>query len=121
MPPQALLKAISPSESQIQKLIIDYIRHQHQHAFVCSIPNAAKRSFATAAFFKSQGLVSGVADLLIAWKGGRVAFMEVKTPTGRLSNPQKVFADKMQFLSIPIAVVHSLEEAQTVLKLWGVR
>jgi hypothetical protein len=44
-----------------------------------------------------QGLGAhrGVSDM-IAVKGGRVLFIEVKTPTGRLSDNQKRFRDDIQ-------------------------
>lgn len=108
------------SEAQIQKTIVDYISLKHKDLLIFHVPNAGKRSFQTGIFLKRQGLLKGIPDVCILWKG-RCGFLEIKTPTGRLSSHQRAILDRMTALHIPNAVVRSLDEAIEVLHNWGIK
>ena len=58
----------------------------------------------------------GVADRLVVLPGGRVWFVEVKAPTGRLSTLQKIFFDEMQALGQNIAIVWCNEDVDDLIK-----
>ncbi|MCM1335648.1 MAG: VRR-NUC domain-containing protein [Bacteroides sp.] len=60
--------------------------------------------------------VKGLSDLLFVGRG-RVAFIEVKTPTGRASAEQLAFLEKMRELGHSAGIAHSVDEA---LKIAGV-
>ncbi len=59
---------------------------------------------------KKMGLRSGVSDL-VAFPKGRVVFLEVKTPKGRLSKNQREFRDIVLALGLEYYVVRSVDEA----------
>lgn len=55
--------------------------------------------------------VKGLSDLLFIGKNGKVAFLEVKTATGRASKEQLNFIDKVQRLGHKAGIVRSVDEA----------
>ena len=64
---------------------------------------------------KSKGLLAfkievvgrrGCPDLLIVIPGGRVIFVEVKTPRGRVSKLQKSFIRMLRLFGVPAYVCH---------------
>lgn len=71
---------------------------------------------ACCAYAKSKGCwalklwptVSGLPDRLILLPGGRVWFVEFKTPEGRVSPIQKRVHDKLYRLGFPVSVVRSV-------------
>lgn len=52
---------------------------------------------------------------LIAIKGGVVVFLEIKTPTGRVSELQQVTHRELAAHGAVVEVVRSLEEAQKII------
>ena len=58
----------------------------------------------------SQYQMAGLPDLLVL-RGGRMCWLEVKTPTGRTSRVQDVVIAKIKRYGVPVAVVRSPEEA----------
>jgi len=107
-------------EQSLQKSIVTFIRTAYPRAVCFHVPNGGGRSKIEAAIFKSIGVMSGVADLCILWKGGHVGFIEVKAGKGKLSENQLKFMDHCVRLGIPWECVNSLEQAQSTLKHWGV-
>jgi hypothetical protein len=61
-----------------------------------------------------MGVHPGFADLVVVAEG-RVAFLEVKTATGRLSDDQKSFRDIIRAQTLPYAVVRSIDDALVAL------
>ena len=53
---------------------------------------------------------SGVSDRIVVLPGGRVWFVELKSPTGSLTPLQKVFARDIKDLKGNYACLHSKEE-----------
>lgn len=67
-------------------------------------------------FYTSTGYpiavgVPGMADLTLLAKGGKTIFIEVKTPTGKLSEQQKRFKEAVERLGFEYIVMRSKEEA----------
>lgn len=54
----------------------------------------------------------GVADRIVCLPGGRVWFIELKAPRGRLSPLQKMFADEMARLGQQYACLWSKEQIE---------
>ena len=73
--------------------------------------------------FKEHGILSRKLDAtnhrgwpdLIAIKGGVVVFIEVKTPTGRVSELQQVTHRELAAHGAAVEVVRSLEEAGEII------
>jgi len=104
------------SESALQSSIVQFLRLSLPAGYkVLSIPNGGKRDRITGAILKREGAISGAPDLEIIGPGGSVAFIELKTATGRLSASQKAFGDWCGEWSVPFAVCRSLGDVQAFL------
>ncbi len=57
-----------------------------------------------------MGVCPGFADLIVL-TGGQVLFLEVKSPSGRLSPAQKAFRDMVKAQGFGWALVRSVEDA----------
>lgn len=109
-------------EEQIHRAIADYLRivAPINHFWWVHVPNGGARSRAEGGIFKALGVVPGVADILIIPQGGIAHWLEVK-PEGRTqSESQKAFQGVMIALGCPYAVVRSVDQADTMLKQWGI-
>jgi hypothetical protein len=102
------------SENKIQQEIIMYFRnnyclkHHSPRCAIFSVPNDSRdakeqiRKIAT-------GLMAGVSDLIVL-QPNRTVFVEVKIETGRQSDKQKDFQQRVEALGFEYLIVRSLEE-----------
>lgn len=82
--------------------------------------NESKRTPRMGAFLKLMGLVAGVSDIILALPpSGRMAALELKSERGRLTVEQRRFQDALERCGGLIAVAHTPEDVQAVLKEWG--
>ena len=81
-------------------------------------PNGGKRSRSEAARFKRMGVLAGVSDFQISLPNGRMAFMEVKTPRGIVSEAQEAFLVGMAANGHLIVIMRNLDEATRLLVAW---
>jgi len=72
------------------------------------------------AILTGMGVHAGFSDLIII-TGGRVLFLEVKSPRGRLSPAQGAFRDAVQAQGFAWALVRSPEDALGALRAHGFR
>jgi hypothetical protein len=79
-----------------------------QHV-IFSVPNGGYRTKSEALRLKSTGLLPGVSDLIIL-KPNKVVFIELKTASGKQSEKQKEFQDKVTLLGFDYFIVRSLDE-----------
>jgi CheY-like chemotaxis protein len=70
------------------------------------------------ASMKADGLMVGFPDLIVIGKG-RVGFMEVKTPEGKISPAQNMVRKILEDKGQPWACVRSQDEVVDALKQWG--
>lgn len=82
--------------------------------------NGMVRSKRTGAKLKAMGVVPGCPDLCFVLDDGMAAFLEIKTPGGRLSPAQKAFQSRCDKIGVPYVVCWSIDSALAVLKSWGV-
>ena len=61
-----------------------------------------------------EGLPEGFPDLLFIGENGRVAFIEVKTPAGRIRESQKKFMDFLYDYEHRVGVARSVEDAVSI-------
>lgn len=115
-----------PRESEIQAQIVGILSFyaRKNHFIFFSVPNerdlsGAVNRFALMANLKKMGFTPGVADLCIV-KQGKAYFLEVKTPTGVVSDNQRIFMNAAANAGAHYAVVRSYEEAVAVLKQWEI-
>ena len=113
-------KNIKITEAEIEMQILAYLRSAGVFAF--SVPNEllgkSQRSGGMARMikFRNMGLTSGVADLICLLPGGRVFFLEVKTPTGRQSENQKAFESRVTGLGFDYHIARSIEDARKIME-----
>lgn len=106
-------------ERDIQEAIVKLIRIAFPRIYAFSVPNGGYRRVMEAMVLKRMGVQAGVGDLCILWSPGRVGFIEVKSDKGQLTEAQKSFEQLCRELSVPFAVVKSVQEANDALKKWG--
>jgi len=69
-------------------------------------------------YLRKLGKIKGVADLVFMWGNGS-RFIEIKSPTGRLTPAQEVFQRLCLNFSIPYTVIRSVDEGKEALQGWG--
>lgn len=104
------------SEIAIQTLLRSRARIQCPAVALVAVPNAAKRSQWAAQRAKREGLATGFPDLLAIGPGGRVAFIEIKTRTGRLTECQQEWQDRLSEMGFPVTVARDPDEALEFLR-----
>ena len=70
------------SEHAEQVLFCNWFKLQYPDVLCYATPNGGWRDARTAVSLKAEGVVSGVADLTILWRNGRVLFLEFKRVKG---------------------------------------
>lgn len=112
-PRRMLPSKVPMRESAIQAAVVQHWRmFGRPHTLVAAIPNEAAAGQA--------GLTAGLPDLLVMGGNIRFGYMELKTPTGRLSIHQKEFRGLCAFWSIPFAEAYGRDEPIAVLEGWGI-
>lgn len=85
-------------ESQLQKACVTWFRYQYNHLskLLIAVPNGGYRNVREAARFKVEGVVPGVADLLLLYpaKGFGCLGIELKAPRGKQSVNQKQWQER---------------------------
>lgn len=80
-------------EHQIQCACVRWFSYQYPelHGRLFAVPNGGRRDETTAAKLKAEGVVAGVADLILLRRNRDYGalLIEMKTPTGRQSDSQK--------------------------------
>ena len=109
-----------PSEDQIQRQLLAWLKAVCPNAIVFAVPNGEHRNKITAAKLKGQGVLPGAPDLVMA-KDGVIAFVEVKRPKGRQSRAQKAFQEKCAEQRLPYGVVRSPGDLQAFLDDIGIK
>lgn len=81
--------------------------------------NGEARTAVTGARLKRMGVRPGVADLALVLPGGRAAFLELKSSTGRQSPSQREFEAEVIAAGSLYAVASSVDGAREILREWG--
>ena len=113
-------RIVSTEEHDIQVALLEYVALRgRKDMFVFAIPNAGRRSPRVGRRMKAEGLKAGIADLCFMLKDQRVAWMELKTETGRYSPAQKKFRAICDALNHVYLQPRSLDQAIKMLKNLG--
>lgn len=108
-------------EEDLQRYVVQLLKLCAVRGLVSfAVPNGEARSKVTGARLKGLGVRPGVADFALVLPGGRAAFLELKTPTGRPSPEQRVFRADAEAAGALYAIARTPEEVQTILSSWGV-
>lgn len=98
-------------ESQLQQACYRWFSYQYSefHGLLFAVPNGAKVSMSQARILRSEGLTSGVSDmlLLLPRKGYHGLCIEFKTEKGRQSDTQKQFQSMVESQGYLYVIVRS--------------
>jgi hypothetical protein len=93
------------------KLVYEVMQELGKHGAVFRC-NSGSVTLASGKRFR--GMPKGFSDILMIMPGGKVAFIECKTMTGKLSAEQERFIEKMQGLGCVAGTVRSVDEAKAL-------
>ncbi len=105
----------STPEADAQRGIVQALRFALPHDAIvhhCAneVTDAGPRGARRQAILVGMGVHAGFADLIVI-SGGRVLFLEVKSPTGRLRKSQEVFRDTVVTQGFGWALVRTVDDA----------
>lgn len=106
-------------EAEIQRAIVHTLRFALPrgaivHHCANEVTQAGRAGARRQAILVGMGVTPGFADLIVL-SDGRVLFLEVKSPTGRLSPSQVAFRDAVLAQGFAWALVRSVEDALSAL------
>jgi hypothetical protein len=106
-------------EDAIQKAVVQWLQIQENLGRLTyfAIPNNPRNAI-DGARLKQMGLRAGTPDLCIMTKGFAPIFIELKAPKGRLSDAQRLAADRLVEHGGVIVVCRSLDEVQGTIAAW---
>jgi hypothetical protein len=104
------------SESKLQQEIFNWYQNNYCLKFhdprgmIFSIPNGGTRNKLEAITMKATGLLAGASDLIVILPNGKLSFIELKTDTGKQSEKQIDFENRVNDLGFEYKIIRSLEE-----------
>lgn len=107
-----------PDEHQIQAALFDWAkiacRHYPEVRLLYAVPNAGKRSYRAAAYYKAEGLRSGVPDVVlpVPCGGYGALYIEHKAEKGRVSDDQRWWLRELAEAGNLVVVSRSFEESR---------
>lgn len=79
------------SEIEIQIALRKALKKRAPTVAFVAVPNGAQRTAWAAIKAKQEGLQAGFVDALVMWPNGGIAFVEIKTRSGSLSEQQHIW------------------------------
>lgn len=113
-------------EASAQRLFIKRVRMdpRTKDLPLCAIPNGERRDKITASLLKASGVLSGMPDLLlpVMRNGCGALWIEMKSPTGRLSKNQTKVIQVLRDSGYEVAICYSADSAwDALVKYMGLR
>lgn len=103
------------NEFNLQKQIVRLLRINRFFCF--SIPNGGSRNKIEAFHLKQSGVLAGASDIVILLPGGKCVFVELKDgKSGRQSDSQKVFQQKVESLGFEYLLWRSFDDCVDFVK-----
>jgi hypothetical protein len=108
------------TESQIQIGCVRWFKYQYPQfsTLLVHVPNGRRRHIRDAAKLKMEGVVAGVADLVLfvpshGWHG---LLIEIKTDKGRQSQSQKEWATNVISMGYRYQIAKSIDDFVLIIK-----
>lgn len=118
---KGLKGAPQPTESQVQRAILNYVSRSHPAAMAWHVPNGLGGHTARQKIRRHrEGVRAGVPDLTVCWPGGVTVFVEVKKPGGEVSEAQADRILRLRRMGFTAGIVASLDEAIALFRQAGV-
>jgi hypothetical protein len=108
-----------PSESDIQCLFRSRARMQCPAVRIIAIPNGSKRGQRAMNQARREGAAWGFCDVMCLAPGARAAFIEFKSATGKLSDNQVEWIDRLRDMGFPATVARDPDDALAFLRSAG--
>lgn len=106
-------------ESRLQAACVRWYRYQYPDhaAMLIAVPNGVATSESQGAILKAEGMLAGVADLLLLLpaEGYSLLAVEMKTNTGRQSQRQKEWQRQAEAHGIRYEICRSFDDFNTLL------
>lgn len=99
------------SELSIQTKFRSRVRILCPAVAIVAVPNAAKRGQKALNQARREGAAWGFPDVLCLWSGPGVAAIEFKSATGKLSDNQAEWIDRLNEMGVPTTVARDADAA----------
>ena len=103
-------------ESTLQTDCVRWFRYQYPHLVIYAVPNGGSRNVREAQRLKAEGVLSGVADLVVLLTQGKSLYIEMKVKGNRQTQNQKDFQKKVIALGHTYAVCYTFDEFKQVIE-----
>ena len=103
-------------ESTLQTACVRWFRCQYPQLVIYAVPNGGSRNVLEAQRLKAEGVLAGVADLVVLLPQGKSLYIEMKVKGNRQTQNQKDFQNKVIALGHTYAVCYTFEEFQKVIE-----
>ena len=103
-------------ESILQTSCVKWFRLQYPNLVIYAVPNGGSRNVREAQRLKAEGVLAGVADLVIMLPQGKSLYIEMKVKGNRQTQNQKDFQKIAETLGHTYAVCYSFEEFKDIIE-----
>ena len=103
-------------ESTLQTACVRWFRYQYPNLIIYAVPNGGSRNVREAQRLKAEGVLAGVADLVVLLPQGKSLYIEMKVKGNRQTDNQKEFQKKAIELIHTNSVCYTFEEFQQVIE-----
>ena len=103
-------------ESTLQASCVRWFRYQYPHLVIYAVPNGGSRNVREAQRPKTEGVLAGVADLVVLLPQGKSLYIEMKVKGNQQTDNQKEFQKKVTTLGHTYVVCYTFEEFQQVIE-----
>ena len=103
-------------ESTLQASCVRWFRYQYPNLVIYAVPNGGSRNVREAQRLKSEGVLAGVADLVVLLPQGKSLYIEMKVKGNCQTDNQKEFQKKVTSLGHTYAVCYTFEEFQKIVE-----
>ena len=103
-------------ESILQTACVKWFRLQYPDLIIYAVPNGGSRNVREAQRLKAEGVLAGVADLVVLLPQGKSLYIEMKVKGNKQTDNQKEFQKKAIALGHNYAVCYTFEEFQQVIE-----
>jgi hypothetical protein len=106
-------------EAAIQTRLRSRMRIHAPEVMLVAVPNGGKRTAWEAMQRSREGMAKGFPDIIALAPDGKVAFLEMKAKTGRLSPEQIGILERLCSLGFDCGCFNSVDSAMAALRRWG--
>ena len=103
-------------ESTLQTACVRWFRYQYPYLVIYAVPNGGSRNVREAQRLKAEGVLAGVADLVVLLPQGKSLYIEMKVKGNCQTDNQKDFQKKVTILGHTYVVCYTFEEFQQVIE-----